>query len=91
MPRTHQDSADQGAELEVAACPADQRAGSWSVAAGWALVQLDWSLRQRERRHGSRRFVARIPAMYARVRQLVRVVFMRGRDVDPLRATPPDP
>jgi hypothetical protein len=53
MPRKHHDNVDHGDELAVADRPADQR-GSWSVpAAGWDLVQLDWSQRLRERRRGS--------------------------------------
>jgi hypothetical protein len=91
MPRTHQDSVDHGAELEVTACLADQSGDSWSVSAGWDLVQLDWSLR-RDERPGSIRFAARIPAMYTRVRRFVRVVLVRrGKDDVHARTTPSGP
>jgi hypothetical protein len=57
MPRTHHNHVERGAEREVAdrpADPTDQSGGSWSAAAaGWDLVQLDWSLRQSERRQRS--------------------------------------
>lgn len=47
---------------------------------GWDLVQYDWSLRQREPARSARVFadlVARVDAVIARIRRLVRVA-LRG-------------
>jgi len=92
MPPREPTSVDHGAELMAVDCLADQTCGSSSVAAGWDLVQHDWSqrLRERERRQGPSCFAARIPSMYTRVRRFVRVILVRSGD-DHARGTPPDP